>query len=64
LNVREIGILVPLALAVVILGVRPNIILKTIEKPAQAIVQAIPATGNSAVADAGGVGGAGAGAGK
>jgi NADH-quinone oxidoreductase subunit M len=42
LNAREIGILVPLALAVVILGVRPNIILKTIERPSQAIVQAIP----------------------
>jgi len=53
LNAREIGILVPLALAVVILGVRPNIILKTIEKPSQAIVQAIQSPTNSAVADAG-----------
>jgi NADH-quinone oxidoreductase subunit M len=42
LSAREIGILVPIALAVVILGVRPNIILKTIEKPSQAIVQAVP----------------------
>ena len=53
LSAREIGILVPLALAVVILGLRPNIILKTIEKPSQAIVQAIPsATPPSAVATA------------
>jgi NADH-quinone oxidoreductase subunit M len=43
LSAREIGILVPLALAVVILGVKPNIILKTIEKPSQTIVNAIPA---------------------
>jgi NADH-quinone oxidoreductase subunit M len=54
LNLREIGILVPIALAVVILGVKPNIILKTIEKPSQAIVQAIPpTTSNNTVADAG-----------
>jgi NADH-quinone oxidoreductase subunit M len=42
LNGREIACLVPIALAVVILGVRPNIILKTIEKPSQQIVQAVP----------------------
>ena len=59
LNAREIGILIPLALAVVILGVRPNIILKTIEKPSQAIVQAIPAAANNAVANAGAAGNAG-----
>jgi NADH-quinone oxidoreductase subunit M len=54
LNAREVGILIPLALAVVILGVRPNIILKTIEKPSQAIVNAIPpASGSPVVADAG-----------
>jgi NADH-quinone oxidoreductase subunit M len=53
LNAREIGILVPIALAVVILGVKPNIILKTIEKPSQAIVRAIPPAAPSAVADAG-----------
>jgi NADH-quinone oxidoreductase subunit M len=50
LSGREIGILVPLALAVVILGVRPNLILKTIEKPSQAIVQAIPQPAAQAVA--------------
>ncbi|MEA2735674.1 MAG: hypothetical protein QOE14_2125, partial [Humisphaera sp.] len=46
---------VPLALAVVILGVKPNIILKSIEKPAQAIVQAIPPAPmtTNAVANAG-----------
>ena len=52
LNAREIAILVPIALAVVILGVRPNIVLKTIEKPSQAIVQAIPPSANQAIADA------------
>ena len=52
LSAREIGILVPLALAVVILGVRPNIILKTIEKPSQAIVNAIPPASSTAVAAA------------
>jgi NADH-quinone oxidoreductase subunit M len=40
LNAREIAILVPLALAVIILGVQPNLILKSIEKPVDAMVQA------------------------
>jgi NADH-quinone oxidoreductase subunit M len=54
LNAREIGILVPIALAVVILGVKPNIVLKTIEKPSQAIVQAIPPAAKTGIfADAG-----------
>jgi NADH-quinone oxidoreductase subunit M len=52
LNAREIGILVPLALAVIILGWFPNIVLKTIQKPAQTIVQSIPAPSNQAVATA------------
>jgi NADH-quinone oxidoreductase subunit M len=56
LNAREIGILVPIALAVVILGVKPNIVLKTIEKPSQAIVQAIPPVTHNAVANAAGAG--------
>lgn len=42
LNGREIAILVPLALLVLILGVYPNIILKTIEQPATAVTQAAP----------------------
>ena len=37
---REIAILVPLALAVIILGVKPNIVLQTIEQPAQALLRA------------------------
>jgi NADH-quinone oxidoreductase subunit M len=37
---REIGILIPLALAVIILGVKPNIILQTIETPVMAVTQA------------------------
>ena len=52
LNAREISILVPLALAVIILGWFPNIVLKTIQKPAQTIVQSIPAPRNQAVATA------------
>jgi NADH-quinone oxidoreductase subunit M len=50
LNAREIAILVPLALAVVILGVKPNLILNSIEKPVQQITQAIPAPTGSTVA--------------
>ena len=41
IGAREIGILVPIALCVLILGVYPNVILNTIQKPAQAITQAI-----------------------
>ena len=50
LNAREIALLVPLALAAVILGVYPNIVLKTIEKPVEAITQAIPESPSTAVA--------------
>jgi NADH-quinone oxidoreductase subunit M len=42
LNAREIGILVPIALAVVILGVYPNVILNSIEKPVASLVQGAP----------------------
>jgi NADH-quinone oxidoreductase subunit M len=52
LNAREIACLVPIALAVVILGIRPNIILKTIEKPSQQIVQAVQNAPTNAVAAA------------
>ncbi len=41
IGAREVGILVPLALCVLILGVYPNVILNSIQKPAQAITQAI-----------------------
>jgi NADH-quinone oxidoreductase subunit M len=52
LNAREIGILIPIALAVLILGVRPNLILKTIEKPCQQITQAVPPAAAEVVAAA------------
>jgi NADH-quinone oxidoreductase subunit M len=42
LNLREISILVPLALAVVILGVYPNIVLNTIREPSRAISNVTP----------------------
>ncbi len=35
LNAREIGVLTPLALAVVLLGIAPNVVLKPIEPPIQ-----------------------------
>jgi NADH-quinone oxidoreductase subunit M len=40
LNGREIAILLPLAALVLLLGVRPNIVLKTIEQPIQQITRA------------------------
>ena len=39
INAREIAILIPLALAVIILGVYPNLILNTIQKPSRAITE-------------------------
>jgi NADH-quinone oxidoreductase subunit M len=39
---REIGILIPLALAVVLLGVFPNAVLRTIDKPVAALVGVTP----------------------
>jgi NADH-quinone oxidoreductase subunit M len=42
LNAREMAILIPIALACIILGVKPNIILQTIEKPAMAVTQIAP----------------------
>ena len=39
INAREIAVLVPLALAVIILGVYPNLVLNTIQKPSQAITE-------------------------
>ena len=50
LNAREIACLVPIALCVVILGFYPNLILNSIEKPAQAIVQAVPQPANQTLA--------------
>jgi NADH-quinone oxidoreductase subunit M len=38
LNAREVGLLIPLALAVIILGVYPNVVLKTIARPVQQLV--------------------------
>jgi NADH-quinone oxidoreductase subunit M len=38
---REMAILIPLALAVIVLGVRPNLVLKTIESPSAAVVQGV-----------------------
>jgi len=52
IGAREIGILVPLALCVLILGVYPNVILNSIEKPAQAITQAIHQPTQPVVAEA------------
>jgi NADH-quinone oxidoreductase subunit M len=52
LSVREISCLVPLALAVIILGWFPNIVLTTIQKPSQTIVQSINAPQTPAVAAA------------
>jgi NADH-quinone oxidoreductase subunit M len=43
IGAREMTILVPIALCVVILGVYPNVILKTIEQPAMAVTQIAPA---------------------
>ncbi|HEX8524068.1 MAG TPA: NADH-quinone oxidoreductase subunit M [Tepidisphaeraceae bacterium] len=51
LNFREIAILVPLAIAVVVLGVKPNLVLKTIEPPVRALSQS-PAVSPSSVAQA------------
>ena len=39
INAREISVLVPLALSVVLFGVYPNLILNSIRKPAQAVTQ-------------------------
>ena len=39
---REIAILVPLALAVVILGVKPNLVLQPLEKPVRAMMSVVP----------------------
>jgi NADH-quinone oxidoreductase subunit M len=39
LNGREIAILVPIAILVVLLGLQPNLVLKTIERPIQQITQ-------------------------
>jgi NADH-quinone oxidoreductase subunit M len=39
LNTREVAILIPIALAVVILGVAPNLVLKTILPPSQRVQQ-------------------------
>jgi hypothetical protein len=43
LNAREMTILIPIALCVIILGVYPNMVLKTIEQPAMALTQIAPA---------------------
>ncbi|MEO6434201.1 MAG: NADH-quinone oxidoreductase subunit M, partial [Tepidisphaeraceae bacterium] len=42
LSAREVAILVPLALATILLGIFPNIVLNSIEKNVQTITQAIP----------------------
>jgi NADH-quinone oxidoreductase subunit M len=42
LNAREMSCLVPLAICVLVLGWYPNLILKTIEQPVQAITQSVP----------------------
>jgi len=44
LNAREIGLLIPIALAVIILGVYPNMILNSILKPSQQITRTQPPT--------------------
>jgi NADH-quinone oxidoreductase subunit M len=38
LNLREIGILIPIAVAVVVLGVLPNLILKTLDSPVRQLI--------------------------
>ncbi len=45
LSAREIAILLPLAILVVVLGLYPNLILKTIEAPIQQITRHEPAAG-------------------
>lgn len=47
---REISILAPLALAAIVLGVFPNLVLKSIEKPVEVITQAVPPATSNAVA--------------
>jgi NADH-quinone oxidoreductase subunit M len=37
INAREIGLLLPLAVAVILLGILPNSVLKTVERPLQLI---------------------------
>jgi len=39
INLREISILVPIAIAVIVLGVQPNLVLKTIDQPVRSIAQ-------------------------
>lgn len=50
LSGREVAVLVPIALAVVILGVAPNVVLKTVEAPLKAM---LPRQGAARVADPG-----------
>jgi NADH:ubiquinone oxidoreductase subunit 4 (subunit M) len=38
LNRREVAILAPIALAVVVLGVLPNLVLKTLEAPVRQLI--------------------------
>ncbi len=49
---REISILVPIALIVVLLGVQPNIVLKTIDRPVTALVQGQTVQTNTQLAQA------------
>ncbi|MGB7161355.1 MAG: NADH-quinone oxidoreductase subunit M, partial [Tepidisphaeraceae bacterium] len=50
INGREIAVLVPIAILVVVLGVYPNLILKTIERPIQTITKADQPKATRAVA--------------
>jgi NADH-quinone oxidoreductase subunit M len=43
IGAREIGLLLPIAIVVIILGIRPNVILKTIEGPIELIRNPVPA---------------------
>ncbi len=52
LGFREIAILVPIAIAVIVLGVQPNLVLKTIDPPVRAMTQSQTVEMNSAVAQA------------
>jgi NADH-quinone oxidoreductase subunit M len=50
LTPREIGILVPIAIAVIVLGVFPNLVLKSIDRPVREIVQGASAQTEHVVA--------------
>jgi NADH-quinone oxidoreductase subunit M len=43
IGAREIGLLLPIAVVVIILGIKPNVILKTIEGPIELIRNPVPA---------------------